>query len=130
MSLELRMFAAAVPLILAGLAHAQDLSKCYSPNGQTLTTDEPCDPEANASACCPSSAFCLSGGMCIEAGTVSRGSCTDANWDSSACASFCREGKTSRQRPSPSVRCVAERLTCSAERISRSKRPDDSLRRQ
>ncbi|KAK0671468.1 hypothetical protein QBC41DRAFT_270533 [Cercophora samala] len=68
--------------------------KCYYPNGLEATTDTPCDPDAEDSMCCFKGGSygraCLSNKMCqAPDGKIIRGTCTDRNWNSPECASFC-----------------------------------------
>lgn len=68
--------------------------KCYYPNGVEATTDTPCHPEAEDSMCCFKGGSygraCLSNKMCqAPDGKIIRGTCTDRNWNSPECASFC-----------------------------------------
>ena len=70
---------------------------CWYPDGHTLAAnDKPCNPGPGPSACCGSNqdgspAYCLSNGLCLTDLKVTRGSCTDASWNASACASVCRK---------------------------------------
>lgn len=73
---------------------------CYFPNGAAADRDIPCRaPTSNqASACCAYSDICLDNSLCLAQsgiGIITRGSCTDQNWQSSACARYCQDGKFS-----------------------------------
>jgi hypothetical protein len=77
----------AIPTLLS-VAHAQT---CYYPDGKSISTDVPCNPDAPQSACCGSDEFCLADGLCYGGGLVTRGSCTDQSWGG-ACAQYCTAG--------------------------------------
>ena len=66
---------------------------CYYPDKLTVSDDTPCDGNAEVSACCPSDSYCMSNGLCFKSGIVSRGSCTDQDWSSGECTSYCRTSK-------------------------------------
>ncbi|KAK4121163.1 hypothetical protein N657DRAFT_647984 [Parathielavia appendiculata] len=76
------------------------LAKCYYPGGFE-STDIPCDPDAEVSACCANgdskvANACLSNKLCImPAGTIARGGCTDPTFTSPDCPRYCMnvEGK-------------------------------------
>lgn len=70
---------------------AADPAQCWYPDGKTIAPDIPCNDDGSASACCNKDAWCLDNGLCLVAGVVSRGSCTDRNWNSEACALYCRD---------------------------------------
>lgn len=61
---------------LTARTSAQNDRNCWYPDGRTETADIPCNPNAAESACCSPDAFCLSNGLCLYSGVVSRGSCT------------------------------------------------------
>ncbi|EMC91736.1 hypothetical protein BAUCODRAFT_38871 [Baudoinia panamericana UAMH 10762] len=63
---------------------------CYYPDGQTISDDIPCGSNGTVSACCPANSLCLDNGLCYAGGIVSRSSCTDATWESSACPRYCK----------------------------------------
>jgi hypothetical protein len=77
---------------LSILCNALAAKKCYYPNGRE-TDDAACGPNAEHSACCWTNTFayaCLSNGLCLTpSGRITRGSCTDRDWKSRACASYC-----------------------------------------
>lgn len=80
-------------LLLASLISRTSAQRnCWFPDGSTETKDIPCDPNAQESACCGENAFCLRNGLCYTGGVVSRGSCTDRDWGSAACARQCATG--------------------------------------
>lgn len=76
---------AVTPLIAFATAQT-----CYFPDGQTVSTDVPCNTTATASSCCPSDSFCMDNGLCFGSGIVSRGSCTDQSWESEECSGYCK----------------------------------------
>lgn len=94
MSLLTRRLIPAAALFLIASTNAQT---CYYPDGKTISKDVPCDSSASGSSCCGSDSFCLAGGLCYSGGLVTRGSCTDKNWGSPACAGYCKNG-TKRQQ--------------------------------
>jgi hypothetical protein len=65
---------------------------CYFPGKANATYHTPCDDTKEVSACCGADAMCLRNGACLEGGRISRGSCTDITWNSSACFPYCRNG--------------------------------------
>ncbi|OCL09161.1 hypothetical protein AOQ84DRAFT_27995 [Glonium stellatum] len=77
---------------LLPLALAQS---CHFPDGTVSGLDVPCNPSALVSACCYSDQACLSNGLCVSdplndtLKAYHRGTCTDQNWESSACPLFC-----------------------------------------
>ncbi|KAK3311628.1 uncharacterized protein B0T15DRAFT_522099 [Chaetomium strumarium] len=71
---------------------------CYYPSGDVAPQDLPCNDEAGQAACCGPAYVCLSNGICMSSGLEKqlpnqalyvRGSCTDKDWRSSKCPSFC-----------------------------------------
>ncbi|PTB64867.1 hypothetical protein BBK36DRAFT_1170536 [Trichoderma citrinoviride] len=67
------------------------IKQCYYPDGSP-SSDFPCDPNAKESACCGSGlgSTCLSNRLCqSNNGNIIRGSCSDKDWSSPACAPFC-----------------------------------------
>lgn len=85
-------------LIFFLLLISQSLAICYYPDGSAASQDTPCNDETAESACCGQGYACLSNGVCKATGdelqkpgasTYVRGSCTDSNWRSSYCPSFC-----------------------------------------
>ncbi|KAL4945299.1 hypothetical protein BDV06DRAFT_219412 [Aspergillus oleicola] len=67
--------------------------KCYFPSGIEAPTNVPCSGDEHTS-CCDYRDICLSNGLCvatrIQPYTISRGSCTNQNWDS-GCPEYCRD---------------------------------------
>ncbi|KAB8200543.1 hypothetical protein BDV34DRAFT_204596 [Aspergillus parasiticus] len=65
---------------------------CYWPDGTPATEDVPCSDEKYA-PCCRSGNLCLSNNLCLNVAiqpyVLSRGACTDPNWDSDNCPQFC-----------------------------------------
>ncbi|KAK4233538.1 hypothetical protein C8A03DRAFT_38742 [Achaetomium macrosporum] len=71
---------------------------CYYPSGDVAPQDLPCQDETDQAACCGPAYICLSNGICKSSGLEKqlpnqalyvRGSCTDKDWRSSKCPSFC-----------------------------------------
>lgn len=72
---------------------------CYYPDRSLSPQDVPCSDSEGESNCCGPGYACLSNKVCRQAHrddngniikyTYGRGSCTDRNWRSSACPSFC-----------------------------------------
>jgi hypothetical protein len=71
--------------------------QCFYPDG-TISPDTPCSTDSGHSACCGADSFCMDNGLCFGGGIMSRGSCTDENWESDACAAYCKKGETKFQR--------------------------------
>ncbi|KAL4792271.1 hypothetical protein BDV19DRAFT_256273 [Aspergillus venezuelensis] len=71
--------------------------KCYFPNGVEAPTNVPCSDDEHTS-CCDYRDVCLSNGLCVatknQPYTISRGSCTNQNWDP-GCPEYCREANPS-----------------------------------
>ncbi|KAE8380845.1 hypothetical protein BDV26DRAFT_290106 [Aspergillus bertholletiae] len=65
---------------------------CYWPDGTPATEDVPCSDERYA-PCCRSGNLCLSNNLCLNVAiqpyVLSRGACTDPNWNSDNCPQFC-----------------------------------------
>ncbi|OJJ75509.1 hypothetical protein ASPBRDRAFT_37803 [Aspergillus brasiliensis CBS 101740] len=66
---------------------------CYFPDGTIASNNVPCSSDTY-SACCGKSDVCLSNNLCMDTGeqpyVLSRGACTDPNWESENCPSLCR----------------------------------------
>lgn len=72
---------------------------CYYPDQETIAPqDVPCRGGSGDSPCCGPGYACVSNGLCMRnndtldvnsADEYVRGSCTDKNWRSAACPSFC-----------------------------------------
>jgi len=84
-------------LILSLIHYAKSGNICYYPNGETMGTDVPCDPDAPFTQCCPSRDTCLSNGLCALQSTdndsgisYARGTCTDPTWTSPLCPQHCQ----------------------------------------
>ncbi|MCJ1318708.1 hypothetical protein MMC15_004038 [Xylographa vitiligo] len=79
-------------LALSAIVRAQ---LCWYPDGKTQAADTPCQVGTAASCCGQqadgSPAYCLSNGLCLSDMVVSRGSCTDQTWQSSACSQHCQQ---------------------------------------
>ena len=68
-------------------------STCYYPNGDVAIDHTPCNSRAANSACCSAYDLCLENSYCFNrVGRMTRSSCTDSGWNSSACPYFCRDG--------------------------------------
>ncbi|KAB8234692.1 hypothetical protein BDV23DRAFT_181355 [Aspergillus alliaceus] len=67
-------------------------STCYWPDGTPATADVPCSDEKYA-PCCRAGNLCLSNNLCLNVAiqpyVLSRGACTDPNWNSDNCPQFC-----------------------------------------
>ncbi|KAJ4340223.1 hypothetical protein N0V95_007543 [Ascochyta clinopodiicola] len=69
--------------------------KCFFPNGNEVTSDTACNPNALVSACCYDNQACLSNGLCVSdphdpvKARLHRGTCTDADWKSGNCPRHC-----------------------------------------
>ena len=83
-------------LIRLGFVQGQ----CYFPGGNLAIDHRPCDPHAFTSLCCQNGWTCLDNGLCIvtdpitnfanpSVGSSARGACTNPQWNSTACGSFC-----------------------------------------
>jgi nitrate reductase NapE component len=95
-----------IPLI-ASLVHVSmaDEVACWAPDGVTMadnSTYVPCnklgiEQEGVYSSCCQLDGdpderdLCTTTGLCLLRGVLSRGYCTDRNWDSPACVNVCTE---------------------------------------
>lgn len=91
-----------IPILLLCLFFPSAHSICYYPDGTVSSQDTPCQDESEQSTCCGQGYACLSNNICIATGdeiekpgasTYVRGSCTDKNWRSSSCPSFCINGE-------------------------------------
>ena len=60
------------------------LKQCYHTGGG-LSTDLPCDPSANVSACCGQGWTCVTNFYCSQRGGKFVGTCTDQAWRDPAC---------------------------------------------
>ncbi|PYH94089.1 hypothetical protein BO71DRAFT_399142 [Aspergillus ellipticus CBS 707.79] len=71
---------------------------CYFPDGSTAAENVPCSDETY-SACCGKNDICMSNNLCMDVAeqpyVLSRGGCTDANWESSNCPPVCQDVNTS-----------------------------------
>ncbi|KAF7596611.1 hypothetical protein BBP40_001012 [Aspergillus hancockii] len=74
---------------------------CYWPDGTPATADVPCSDEKNA-PCCLAGNLCLSNNLCLNVAiqpyVLSRGACTDPNWDSDNSEYFCNEPVNNRSK--------------------------------
>ena len=77
-------------LLLSLITTVNATSACYFPNGARSPDDSPCytDDDGVASHCCSSTSICLTNKLCLsmeQPYELSRGSCTDADWNSGSC---------------------------------------------
>jgi hypothetical protein len=79
--------------VLASLTLA---TTCYDYSGNPQTSSffntSACDPSAATSSCCDWADFCLSNGLCFDAGSnnlLAVQGCTDPSWDS-PCHNYCK----------------------------------------
>ncbi|RYP45963.1 hypothetical protein DL769_011422 [Monosporascus sp. CRB-8-3] len=86
------------PVLLALLFYISSaVCKCYYPNGDEAALDNPCNPDAESSACCAGGSYgniygmaCLSNNLCLGAnGRIVRGTCTEQGWSGEGCAHYC-----------------------------------------
>lgn len=78
------LLAAVIPLTSA---------TCYDRSGNVRSQWLPCDPNASTSTCCSSNDFCMSNGLCLNAGgnqAYTQQGCTDNKWGL-PCNFYCRE---------------------------------------
>ncbi len=75
-------------------------AQCYYPGGAWAGNQFPCDKYAYATLCCPTGWTCFSNNLCIATdpsvissdlplGTAIRGTCTNPQWNDTACGDFC-----------------------------------------
>src|ERR1700733_9076415 len=79
-------FAAATAIIAQAEAQA-----CYSTDGSLATNMYPCFPDRPISQCCTNVDYCLSNGLCMDAGgdnDITVEGCTDQEW-SAPCNTYC-----------------------------------------
>ncbi|KAF2169784.1 hypothetical protein M409DRAFT_52285 [Zasmidium cellare ATCC 36951] len=86
------MIRVAIALSL-GLLTTAFADQCFFPDGSD-STDVPCNSSATHSACCASTSYRLSNGVCLSSGILSRGSCTDQSWDADGCGQYCTNYNT------------------------------------
>jgi hypothetical protein len=65
---------------------------CYLSDGSLVTNEVPCDPNADVSACCYETEYCISNLYCWAGIGATRvpGACTDETWTSKACGCPCK----------------------------------------
>lgn len=71
---------------------------CYYPDGSEAAGNRPCNTSTTYSACCSTTDYCLTNGLCFDAGGnnyMTRDSCTDSSWESNYCPQFCQTSSTS-----------------------------------
>lgn len=93
----------AVSVCLLEKAVTVGAQTCYFPDGSVSGRDIPCRAPSSdqASACCDFTAVCLDNNLCLDQEgneIVTRGTCTDQQWQSADCPQFCQDGM------SPNVR--------------------------
>jgi len=66
---------------------------CFDTFGNAMDSAfVPCDPSAKVTHCCSSADYCLSNGLCLNAGAnnvMSQQGCTDQTWGSPPCRKYC-----------------------------------------
>jgi hypothetical protein len=66
---------------------------CYNWEGEELGWYSACDPDADVSLCCGSSDYCMTNGLCMNAGgnqMIAQQGCTDPGYgDNSTCGLYC-----------------------------------------
>jgi hypothetical protein len=92
------LLAAPLSIPVAVRARSEALGQCYTPHGDYVHDQHPCDDHSQVSSCCPTGWTCFSNNLCIVTspsvdsaaiGTTSRGTCTNPSWDEEACGNFC-----------------------------------------
>lgn len=68
---------------------------CYYPDGSE-SNHVACRSSGSEASCCDASQVCMDNGLCFGDGIMSRGSCTDKDWNSQECSQFCYEGMYQR----------------------------------
>ena len=103
---------------------------CYYPDSVTVATqDVPCNGGSSNSVCCGPGYACLSNNVCMRTndsfdpstfGIYARSSCTDRNWLSAACPSFCLgsndtgEGMAKCENSDTDDYCCGEQPECNS----------------
>ena len=87
---------------------------CYNYEGKEMPNIYACDATAKVSPCCGSNDFCLSNGLCLDAGGnngFTQQGCTSKNWDF-PCQQYCpnRAGKAGTFYSSPFLRYHLHRV--------------------
>ncbi|PWY67248.1 hypothetical protein BO94DRAFT_540463 [Aspergillus sclerotioniger CBS 115572] len=89
----IRGIAASFILLVASCTTVSAANTCYFPNGNIATENVPCSSDGH-SACCGTGDICLSNNLCMDTAeqpyVLSRGACTDPDWESENCPSVCR----------------------------------------
>ena len=91
------LFAALVSAPLASAA----MGDCYFPGGTWAAGFKPCNPYAVTTSCCQAGWTCMSNTICALTdpaaasnqspwGSVQRASCTNPQWNDTACGNFCK----------------------------------------
>lgn len=79
-------------LMISSTATAQQQNQtCYFPDGSE-SGHLACSSSGTQAACCGDSQVCMDNGLCFGDGIMSRGSCTDQDWNSKECSQYCGEG--------------------------------------
>ncbi|KAF2136439.1 uncharacterized protein K452DRAFT_362544 [Aplosporella prunicola CBS 121167] len=81
-------------LYFCSLVAAQDVPRCYYPNGKIATNDYACYLNSSQSFCCTQGVKCLDNKICESVNVTkykyNRGTCTDKTWQSDECPKFCQ----------------------------------------
>ncbi|KAI9730704.1 MAG: hypothetical protein M1834_005673 [Cirrosporium novae-zelandiae] len=93
------------------------LATCYFPDGTESSTDVACDSGVTDSFCCYKGQACLSTKICLTnpddaVPVYARGTCTDQNWESSACPNFCLDTQSGSGNPMYSCNTTADEFCC------------------
>lgn len=88
--------------------------QCYFPDGSE-STHTPCNATAAAakggfSACCSDTSYCMDNGLCLEAGILTRMSCTDKTFADTTCPQYCNTDNMGD--PYELTPCTATTFTC------------------
>ncbi|KAI5369309.1 hypothetical protein Slin15195_G001850 [Septoria linicola] len=99
---------------LAAAAAAATPQQCYYPDGSE-SPDTPCNATAAAakggfSACCSETSYCMDNGLCLEAGILTRMSCTDKTFADKTCPQYCNT--ENQGDPYELTPCTATTFTC------------------
>jgi len=81
-------------LVVIHIAFVSGTTTCYNNTGSPVPNMRVCDPDSNISTCCNLADFCLSNGLCLNAGAnqmIEIQGCTDRTW-ASPCQRYCGLG--------------------------------------
>lgn len=97
-SLEAMTQAILVLLLLCFIFNGQiEAVECYLKNAEPYPAGVVCNPDSLPSLCCVAGWICSSNGLCTPPGSINdfqqyrRGSCTDPNWNTTACFGGCND---------------------------------------